>query len=195
MLGHLINGQTAMIQSLKLDIELAWAAGFFDGEGSTICVIYPSSTIRRLDLVVSQVHRNTLERFQRAIGNIGRIQNPRILPNRQPIYRFIAHGDQAREALNDLWPFLSAPKREQALAALVQYNFRTVGNRGGLDFCKRGHSMAGAYISKDGSRECRTCRNLRRSGPLPKVSSPTAYEYGIGVRQYSPADYVPLIET
>lgn len=174
-----------MHQVSKVELELAWAAGFFDGEGTTICVITAHKT-RRLDFICSQVVKATLERFRRALGDIGVIQGPRIQPNRQPIYRYVATGAQAQRAVMSLWPYLSPPKRDQALIALNKYVFRSVGRRGTITHCFRGHSMSDAYISKHGGRECQTCRDMRRSGKLPIARSPLAIELGIGIRQYTP---------
>jgi len=49
------------------DVELAWSAGFFDGEGSTF------ATGDRLHMSIGQRHPAVLERFVSAIG-VGRVR-------------------------------------------------------------------------------------------------------------------------
>src|SRR5438093_690756 len=51
---------------------LAWAAGFFDGEGHAGTVIPRGHAFPRFQLVVTQYECTTLERFQSAVG-LGRI--------------------------------------------------------------------------------------------------------------------------
>ena len=104
-------------------IELAWAAGFFDGEG------YVGSVRRRpgprggrwstvLAMEISQVDERPLQRFAAAVGcgsiNRRAVRNPRW---RQQ-WRWRATQGAAERALCALWPYLSEPKREQALRAV-----------------------------------------------------------------------------
>lgn len=173
---------------MRRDVERAWAAGFFDGEGSTICVEIPREC-RRLDLVVGQVNRDNLVRFQAAVGGEGVIGKPRFLPGRKPIQQFVATGESAQRCLRVIWPFLSAEKREQAIRALVKWSFRPVTNRGNLPVCRRRHVLAdvGVYIAPDGAHECLACRALRRLGKVQKPNRIFAYEVRLGLREYVPA--------
>jgi hypothetical protein len=99
---------------MSKETEWAWAAGFFDGEGST-SVLYPGKSEGRpegyacLHVKVSQKDRRPLERFQAALG-MGSITGPY-----QPgdIHCWQKGGKGANEALELLWPYLSEPKREQ----------------------------------------------------------------------------------
>lgn len=99
--------------------ELSWAAGFFDGEGYT-----SSIKDRHVRINISQVEREPLERFQKAVGGLGRILGPykhknRITPSGgewKPIYAYGASGvEETTAVLALLWPYLSTPKREQAI--------------------------------------------------------------------------------
>jgi hypothetical protein len=62
-----------MLQRRTVDREeLSWAAGFFDGEGCFSLVRnfrYP--TVR-----IAQAEREPLERFQAAVGGIGKVYGP-----------------------------------------------------------------------------------------------------------------------
>jgi len=117
--------------------ELAWAAGFFDGEGSTMV---HTNELRpgylRLEVVVPQVGHDGLPavllRFQRAVGGLGRIGGP----ERDDLYE--CRSSMRLEALAIvalLWNDLGAVKRRQANEAikafLNQYESRTVEARGG----------------------------------------------------------------
>ena len=101
-------------------LDLAWAAGFFDGEGCT------SLSTRRnsIDLTVNQIHLDTLERFRDAVG-MGVIYGPRDKPGAQPqwSYRVFGH-EQVQAVIAMLWPWLTPWKREQAAAALRAHRVR-----------------------------------------------------------------------
>lgn len=114
--------------------EVAWAAGFFDGEGCTS--LHRAKVGGRIydhvRVTVGQVNRETLERFRQAIGGRGRINGPyeRGANNvgHKPIWRYQAHGDTALTVLKVLWPYLSKPKQEQANAVIHAIN-----EKGGQD--------------------------------------------------------------
>lgn len=97
------------------ELELAWSSGFFDGEG---CVYVVKNSIYS---EVPQVRREPLERFLAAVG-VGYISAKTRIPNngvsKQPQYRWrLYRQDQMKELIAKLWPYLSAPKREQIEAA------------------------------------------------------------------------------
>jgi hypothetical protein len=98
--------------------ELAWAAGFFDGEGST------GTHNRALRLYLAQSETTTLERFQRAVGGLGYIRARRPPPQahwQQEYDWCCSRYAECRAVLDALWPFLSWPKRAQALRAIALY--------------------------------------------------------------------------
>lgn len=106
--------------------SLAWAAGFFDGEGSTLHVkghrLKGGSCVR---LSIAQVERETLDRFQAAIGGLGKVTGPYKprATNQRPIYYWkTARFESSQAAIGFLWEFLSPIKREQAANALRAYH-------------------------------------------------------------------------
>ena len=104
------------------ETELAWAAGFFDGEGSVS--IHRDKRPGRKPLIhldIEQVDIRPLLRFRAAVGLPGNISlRPARSLNRKPIHRvYMAHAE-ASACIARLWPFLSEPKREQIIAALGQ---------------------------------------------------------------------------
>lgn len=118
-----------------LDAELlAWAAGFFDGEGSTIA----KNEKRRpdyyqLDVSVPQAYRDgvpeVLTKFQRAVLGVGKIYPQ----HRDNLYKWSAGGRLAAElALGLMWPWLGTVKREQALVAIKRVDRQYAEGRHGL---------------------------------------------------------------
>jgi hypothetical protein len=99
------------------EIELAWAAGFFDGEGNS------NSSGRTFAMRISQVHREVLDRFCAAVG-AGKVYGPYPAKqeNRQPQYRYEVAGLSARQVYEKLRPFLGTVKKEQADKAAAWYD-------------------------------------------------------------------------
>lgn len=90
--------------------ELAWAAGFFDGEG---CVSLLKSGRHTYPQVgISQVDRMVLDRVTEAVG-FGKVYGPYKTP-RKPQYLYSVYGFEKTQALMAfLWPWLSPVKRAQ----------------------------------------------------------------------------------
>jgi hypothetical protein len=120
---------TRLRQSLRIDREkLAWAAGFFDGEGTTFA---KSDTDRpgyhQLSVSVPQAGDSTplvLERFRDSVLGMGRIDPPGI----DGAYRWRSRGFvDAQQTVILLWPYLGDVKRQQAAAAMrrVSAQFRS----------------------------------------------------------------------
>jgi len=105
-------------------IELAWAAGFFDGEGSI--GTYANGHLRRngtrglvTRLTITQKDSRPLWRFWRAVGNLGNVTQRR--PDASHLYgmyalQLVKRAD-VHQAVWLLWPWLSEPKREQIARA------------------------------------------------------------------------------
>ena len=154
--------------------ELAWAAGFFDGEGHVGASVgrfrartewgRRRETVRRdVYLVVGQVERQVLDRFRRAVG-CGAVSGPYIHPvmakrgNEQPRYAFqTARFEHIQAIVVMLWTWLSPVKRAQAVAALTTMRMRSTHQRE----CRHGHPRTpeNTYVSGRGRyRSCRTCK-------------------------------------
>lgn len=105
-------------------IERAWAAGFFDGEGY-IAFRYASTGkgrwYRRIEIQVTQCDPFVLERFARAVG-VGRVYGPYEAgrkANHSPQWKYqIAGGPTVKSVIDQLKDFLSPVKLEQARVAL-----------------------------------------------------------------------------
>jgi len=112
--------------------ELAWAAGFWDGEGS--CGCYGKNDGRKrvasdiyLRASVNQNRREPLDRFVRAVG-VGKIYGPYIptknLLSQNPQWSYQVSGKAVDTLFDLLWPWLCDPKREQYLIAREKFDER-----------------------------------------------------------------------
>jgi hypothetical protein len=93
--------------------ELAWAAGFLDGEGSF--GVYRKAGRRNLIyLQASQCDRRVLDRLQQALG-AGKVYGPYEGRRKgwRTYYYFRLTGAKTHGAAEKIWPWLSEVKREQ----------------------------------------------------------------------------------
>ena len=170
--------------TLGSDVDRAWAAGFFDGEGHAAMVRgtngYPSFRV-----AVSQAtDYASLRRFARIMG-VGRLYGPyrHKKDDWSPTMQFYAHNEEAMHVVAVMFPYLGKVKLTQALRAADQWRLtrrlkmqeaaelreerkRHIRQR---THCKYGHELTSENTypaSDDPTRlDCRTCRNAsaRRS--------------------------------
>lgn len=106
--------------------ELAWAAGFFDGEGCTTAHCGYGAQRLAPRLRVSQNGNEgskLLHRFKWAI-KLGKVYGPYPIAKNQnlPIYYFgITNHDEVKLAIKLLWPYLSLVKRRQYKKVVAAY--------------------------------------------------------------------------
>lgn len=140
--------------------QLAWAAGFFDGEGTT-SVSTDKNGNRKLTVCADQNDPRVLERFAHALGHIGRMYGPyRDRSGRFIHWRYTAGKWEYGQAwLAMMWPFLSPVKRAQAVRGLNHSR----GRRGPRqEYCVRGHWFPPDCIrDANGRRVCVQCRRIR----------------------------------
>ena len=108
--------------------ELAWAAGFIDGEGCFGFYTYTqkgrSTLYGMIKLEVVQVDRRALDRIQKAI-RVGNVTGPydRKNPKWTPIHHLQVYGiEDITIAAHLLDPWLGPVKRDQAATAIAQYH-------------------------------------------------------------------------
>jgi hypothetical protein len=101
--------------------ERAWAAGFFDGEGSVGFV--KQGRNRKLLVSIAQVDRQALDRFRAAVVGRGTVYGPYQQKARGPrkpyFYYQTTNSFTGKEVIGILWDFLGPVKREQATRAFV----------------------------------------------------------------------------
>ena len=95
--------------------QLAWAAGFYCGEGSA-SPIKQRGKVSGVRVTIGQKNREVLDWFAAAVGT-GKVNGP-YGPysgnNGCPMFFYQAHGrDSVRKIRDLLWPWLSTEKREQ----------------------------------------------------------------------------------
>lgn len=102
------------------EIELAWAAGFLDGEGSFLFIIRSDDRGRgRLTVQASQSDIRPLEKLISILG--GRIYGPYSHAIGKPYWEWRIGTEETVLATFDiLLPYLSEPKQEQIAVALAQ---------------------------------------------------------------------------
>lgn len=113
--------------------ELAWAAGFFDGEGSSMVTWdkgakgFPSEHKRYASLRMSlcqagEYAQYLLDRFKNAVNGIGFINGPYNYGKKSNLttWHWRVHGFEHTQAvIAMLWPRLGPAKRQQAKLALL----------------------------------------------------------------------------
>jgi hypothetical protein len=109
--------------------ELAWAAGFFDGEGCTSVTscrpkkraLNQDRPMRGLRASLAQVELEPLLRFHRAVG-VGAVRGPyKYGTNKHPYFQWNASNMDVIEVIDRLWPYLSTVKKKQALDNIDKY--------------------------------------------------------------------------
>jgi hypothetical protein len=90
--------------------EIAWAAGFLEGEGSFRLDTTP--TVR-----ADQINREPLEKLARCFG--GRIYQRKSLTTAgNTVYCWSIHGDMARSLMNGVFLYMSKKKQERIIHCL-----------------------------------------------------------------------------
>lgn len=141
--------------------ELAWAAGFFDGEGC-FRLHTKSGTDGRFyaQVTINQIHPEVLERFQKAVLGIGVVHGPYVpsgtTKSGQPrkemwVYR-CTNFEHAQAVYVMLYPFLGIVKREQGRQVFDKCQRPYI--KSDL-ICKNGHAREG-NTNKWG--QCLPCR-------------------------------------
>jgi hypothetical protein len=140
--------------------ELAWAGGFFDGEGSSYLTKhrthfgYLNSAVEVRQSGWTGVP-DALNRFHAAVSFIGHINGPHEYDWADaPVSRWkVEARDDVQLALHRLMPFIGSVKREQARNVLVVVNLQPDLPRGnpafgvaGARYCLRGHDKWNARV-------------------------------------------------
>lgn len=107
---------------------LAWAAGFFDGEGWAARIRDGSRATRRPMARINQAGvdgpPDTLERFRRALGDLGAIGGPDRISGRKDLYRWVASSEADVTLLFELLSPWVGPVKLGQLAAAAQRSIK-----------------------------------------------------------------------
>lgn len=165
-------------------VELAWAAGFFDGEGST----FPTGKRRHPRISITQApdprdgtSPEVLHRFRRAVGEIGSVRGPYREKSGELKFLYNADGHEMVQAVIALlWEWLGDVKRQQATATFQAHRqlprlVRKPGVRFGRPLksqCKRGHDYSDVWERPGRSRHCRPCARERCHEKKRRLTTP-----------------------
>jgi hypothetical protein len=108
--------------------ELAWAAGFWDGEGCTSIHKQGNNATASVHQVDDEVE--SLYRFHNAVLGVGKIYGPYQAKkgNHQPYFSWhVSGGSKVQAVIAMLWPFLGNIKKEQAANVLKSASWRGEG--------------------------------------------------------------------
>jgi hypothetical protein len=140
-------------------IDLAWCAGFLEGEGS---FVINKTTI---GVTCAQVQREPLERLQKLLGGTiySRRHKRTDKPNWTPeFFVWCIYGKNAAAIMMTLLAFMSPKRWTQIIKCMDHWKSLTGGYKGALQ-CKRGHPFEGdnLYIQPSNKgRKCRQCAKL-----------------------------------
>jgi hypothetical protein len=111
---------------MSVETDLAWCAGFFDGEGNIRCR-YRAKYGYELQLQISQKDRRVLDRFKRSIKSAGLYGSEIFFggpysDNRgYSFYRLYIANSNAIKAFEAMKPYLDEAKLEQAEEAINKW--------------------------------------------------------------------------
>jgi len=137
-------------------LEISWAAGFIEGEGSFANAGSPQ-------VMAAQVQRQPLERLLRLFG--GSIwQRSTKGFSTKPIWCWAVSGTRAAQVMMTLYCLMSDRRKDQIAAALDAWKLQTrILRTKNSDICLFGHPLVGGNIVRVGKYiRCRTCRNATR---------------------------------
>lgn len=148
-------------------VQVAWAAGLFEGEGT---IGYQEQNGRiRVRFALATTDLDVLEHFREAVG-CGYINGPKWRElSTKPIWLWAATSRADAALLSDLlYPFLGDRRRSALERAWHEFANQPEPRhwRAELTHCKRGHAFAvtNTRIETTGSRRCRTCERARGRG-------------------------------
>lgn len=103
-----------MRDDFEQELELAWAAGFFDGEGSSVRKNATGTNRAQVHLSINQKDRRVLDRFVVAVGH-GRVW----ASHTREMFTMAVYGEgPVIDVMTKLWPYLDEMKREQFRTAV-----------------------------------------------------------------------------
>lgn len=109
--------------------ELAYLAGFFDGEGC-ITVVRRSRGNMTLAVRTSQVNPAPLYRFARAFGGEVQPIKGTLQPNRRQAFQWGRYSQNASDVLEALLPYLQVKRGEAEMGIALHWNIRQFDGRG-----------------------------------------------------------------
>ncbi len=139
-------------------LEIAWAAGFFDGEGHVSASKQAGKRSCNMRIQIAQTDPEVLFRFQAAVGGLGRVIGPNNYGWRDVWMFRVNRFEHAQAIVAILWRFLSSAKRADASRALLRMRDWRAEHAA---MCRRGlHRLADVGLTTAGS--CAECDRMNR---------------------------------
>lgn len=139
-------------------VDLAWAAGFLEGEGS-FGINGGSARV-----TAAQVQKEPLDRMHRLFGGHLWLKQPNGVGN-QPIWVWYVNSRRSAAVMMTLYSFMSPKRKLEIEFALSEWrSARNMKSAGSL-VCTRGHSITGDNAVQVPSRTfpmCRACRIINK---------------------------------
>jgi hypothetical protein len=111
----------------KTEVDYAWAAGFFDGEGCVYVKVPKEGWPSQIKVCIGQTSVDVLEKFL-DIFEVGTIFGPYIQRkggNGAPFYNYmVSSAYEIITIFSHMWPYLGKAKREQFTSKIEIYQSR-----------------------------------------------------------------------
>ena len=148
------------------ELEIAWAAGLFEGEG---CIVASrknrdnSGRYVRLQMVLGSTDRDIVERYARIVGASRPLttrERPEH-PNHRTMHYSYIYGKECLPVIEMFLPFLGERRRAKALEALALGSELGLAN-GAKTHCPQGHeyNTENTY-NWHSQRRCRACWRIQ----------------------------------
>ncbi len=154
---------------MSTDIEIAWAAGLFEGEG---CIVLRAK--RAAELTVGMTDRDVIDRFHRVVGAGYVLTESRTKDGHKTLHRWMCgKSADVRAVLAAFLPYFGARRAEKATEVLARL-VDNPGSRSHRQHCIHGHEFTAenTYLHiRDGKtcRSCRACRRMREASVREKA--------------------------
>lgn len=162
---------------MKTALEIAWAAGFLEGEGSFGVARYKKRPWTGSAIVAAvQKQREPLARLHALFGGNDPKQYFKAGPTKdKSVWQWRVYGATAIGVMLTVYTFMSSRRKGQIRDAVVSCRF-ALGKSGTLSpLCRNGHprSEFGARLKTTGTRYCRRCcaDSARRVALRKKVAN------------------------
>lgn len=148
-------------------IQLAWAAGFMEGEGS-----FSNSAKSSAKVSAAQVQREPLERLQNIFGGKIRSRNTRGFSNNS-IWVWALPARRSVEVMMTLYVLMSPRRKQQIETTLNHWKaHKRILRPHGSDTCGRGHALTTDNVYMNGRhRQCKECKRITKRISRDRVRS------------------------
>lgn len=132
-------------------IELAWAAGLFEGEG---CLSASVNQPHHPIITVTSTDHDVLERFRRAVG-VGTIRSKEVEPHWKPAWVWTATGSAAATIMREFAPHFCSRRAARAAELLAVRDAHITAVTAERECAGCGQMFRPRFTSK--SRQTQTC--------------------------------------